>query len=157
MSQGNGSFRLAQPRNTSVVEAIQNLHLADDRQDFAHRLIESDPPLLYQLHGSGRCDRLGHRSDSENGIGRHRGGLIDRSPSESALVEDAILIGRKRHNTRNQTGIDGFSEDRINPTGSRSLGCSLLVGHAAQPTITSGAEKPFLDMTPYLFVNRSSF
>src|SRR5262249_19877887 len=60
------------------------------------------------------------------------------------------------HGTGNQTSIDRLFEDSIDPTVFRSFGRFLLIGHAPQPTMAR-EEKPFLDMTQCLFVNRSRF
>jgi hypothetical protein len=46
-------------------------------------------------------------------VERHWLTLIDRPPPESAVVEDAAIVGRERNDAGNETRIDRFPEDVI--------------------------------------------
>jgi len=73
------------------------------------------------LHGSERGDRLGHRSDAEQRVGRERAPGRDVRHAEGALIEHAPAIGNQRDHARHvlaldrtaQRGVDARTTGRI--------------------------------------------
>jgi hypothetical protein len=128
---------IAQLRRTVGIEAVEHLYVADNRQHVAHRLVETDAPLLDELHGGGAGDGLGHRGDAKHRIGRHRFGLVDRPHAEGSLVEDAAIVGHKRHDTGNEIGFDRFAEGLVEIERRARLRCrcrdALSRGRARRP------------------------
>jgi hypothetical protein len=104
---------IAQLRRAVGIETLEHLHVPNDGQHVAHRLVEADASLFDELHGRGAGDRFGHRGDAEDGIWRHRFGLVDRPDPEGSFVEDAAIVGRQRHDAGNEAGFDRFVEDQV--------------------------------------------
>src|SRR5438132_6667039 len=70
---GGRPGRRAEPIDAARrVERFEDLQVCKLRQILFDRIVESEAALLDKLHGRRRRDRLGHRGDAEQRVGRER-------------------------------------------------------------------------------------
>ena len=70
-------------------------------------------PDVIQLHGRRAGNGLGHRRNAIHRVERHGFGLIDRSYSESAFVNEAVIIGGERDDPWNEARFDRLPQDFV--------------------------------------------
>src|SRR5215469_4717824 len=82
------------------IEFLEHLHLRQFREIGRRGLVQLRPPALHELQHRHRRHRLGHRSDVENRVQRHRNIFRAGALPERPLVNDFVSPRRHRHHPR---------------------------------------------------------
>ncbi len=92
-----------------------DLHVLQLGQPVRHRVAQLEQPLLDHRHRRDRGDRLRHRGEHEDGIGRH--GLRLRGVEEAMrlLMHDLALAGDQRHGAGKHAALDLALHRRADP------------------------------------------
>ena len=80
--------RLDQSERALISGSLQHLGVRELGQVAFHRVVQQNAALLHQHHHGDAGDRLGHRGDAEQGVGRHRAALFAVRHPEGAEVRD---------------------------------------------------------------------
>jgi hypothetical protein len=95
------------------IERFENLQVCKLRQVLFDRIVQTEAALLDELHGSRGCDRLGHRGDAEQRVGRERAPGRDVCHAEGALIEHAPAIGNQRDHARHVLALNRATQRRV--------------------------------------------
>ena len=95
------------------VERFEHLEIGKFRQILFDRIIETEAALLDELHGRQRRDRLGHRCDAEQRVGRERTSTRNVGHAERTLIEDPPAIGDQRDHARYVLAFDRDTQGRV--------------------------------------------
>ena len=85
----------------AVVEALDDLQLADVGRVVLSRRVEVELALLDELQDRRAGDRLGRREDGEDSVGRHVAVPVEPPLAGGALVDVAIAVGDHRDHAGN--------------------------------------------------------
>src|SRR5262249_46070018 len=95
------------------VERFEDLQVCKLRQILFDRIVESEAALLDKLQGRRRRDRLGHRGDAEQRVGRERAPGRDVCHAEGALIEHAPTIDNQRDHARHVLALNRATQRRV--------------------------------------------
>src|SRR5581483_6391021 len=93
--------------------------------EMADRLVETDLPLLHQLQHGGAGDRLGLRSDAEDGVGGHFAARFLIAPADGALVHGLAVAQNEADRSGEAALIDVVVEEMVEaryPVGREAAG-----------------------------------
>ena len=68
------------------------------------QIIETDEPILHQLHHQGGCDRLGHRSQTKRSVGRGLDPFLNIGVSEAFCPDDLLVTNNHRRHSWDPEG-----------------------------------------------------
>ena len=103
------------------IERFEDLQVCKLRQILFDRIVETEAPLLDELHGRRRRDRLGHRGDAEQRVGRERAPGRDVRHTEGALIEHALAIGDERDHARHVLALNRATQRRVDARACRRI------------------------------------
>ena len=102
-----------QARDPGVVEALEDLEVAQLGQTPPERLVERQPALLDELEGRDRRHRLGHGGDPEDRVQRHGCVLTEPALAKRALVAHAPAVPSQRDDAGHLAGLNRTSEHPV--------------------------------------------
>jgi hypothetical protein len=125
--RGYLALRRAKLRLSGLIEAVEDLDLADLRGVGLRRRVEVQLAVFHQLQARRAGDRLGGREDGEDAVGGHRGAGAGLAHAECALIDVRVAVRCDRHDARHAGGgIDRLVEYGVG-------GCLDGLNHAFLP------------------------
>ena len=106
---------LDQPKRAAIPYPLQHLGVRELRQVARHRMVQQNTPLLDQHHHGDAGDRLGHRGDAEQGVGRHRAALLAVRHPEGAQMGDLAAPGDQRRGSGHVAIVDVGTKEIVQP------------------------------------------
>ena len=97
--------RLVHRRAVGVLAGV-DAEVGELRDEVGHRLVDLPLALLVEDHQGGRGDRLGHRIDEEDGVGRHRRPRLDVLHPDAVDEGDLAVPREHRHDARQLPFVD---------------------------------------------------
>ena len=98
-----------------------------------HGVFERDKAFFNQHHQRYRRDRLGHRIDAKNGIGRHGQPAFDIGMAGHAEMRDIAMAGDHRQCAGQFAGGDVFFSQEMIDTGKAIRVETKVIGHVTDP------------------------